>query len=149
MRPPGRGVAAALSRLGGLPVDRVLLRLETLPWTLMKGASRAKALRLINVLKKLKVEVVVVPPITESESPLTTESTGRKRMAGDAGYGTGIPPRQFSRVPVESESPGASVHVQQPGVSPEQTWQRTLAPRGEQPPRHLSLNANDYGAAAA
>lgn len=69
------GVAEALSRLGGLPVERVLRRLETLPWTLIKDASRAKTLRLVTLLEQYKVETVVVPPLIESEAPLRSGTT--------------------------------------------------------------------------
>ncbi len=69
------GVAEALSRLGGLPVERVLRRLETLPWTLIKGASRAKTLRLVNLLGKFKVEIVVVPPLIATDALPAAESS--------------------------------------------------------------------------
>lgn len=61
-------VAGALSRLGGLPVDRVSLRLESLPWTLLKGAGRSKAVRLVALLQKLSVEFSVIPPLQLADS---------------------------------------------------------------------------------
>jgi hypothetical protein len=79
------GLARALSRLGGLPVERVLQRLESLPWTLIRDASRAKALRLVTLLEDFKVEIVVVPALVASDAPPTAETAGPGHVPSDVG----------------------------------------------------------------
>jgi hypothetical protein len=74
-----RTIAENLSRItsGHPPVERVLARLDTLPWRLTRNASVASAKKLATLLEGLGASVQISPPlpadiVSDSQAPMKT-----------------------------------------------------------------------------
>ena len=60
-----RAIAESLSRIttGHPPVERVLARLDNLPWRLTRSAGVSSAKKLVNILEGLGASVQITPPL--------------------------------------------------------------------------------------
>jgi hypothetical protein len=121
-------VAQALSRMGGLPLDRVIQRLDRLPWTLTRQAPRIKAVRLVQALESLTAEITADPPlltpqpggIPDTPGPGIVRESGHATKSWAASQGEpahqeheGVPaPAPAAVVPKPEETePEPDIHV--------------------------------------
>ncbi len=127
------GVAQALSRLGGLPVERVLRRLETLPWTLIRDASRGKTLRLVKLLENFKVEIVVSPPLSASDALPTTQPSKPTEGTGESGDATRSAYRRLPSLAAKALEREDFAPTEPPAVTKTKPWERSA----DRTPREL------------
>jgi hypothetical protein len=91
-----RAIAETLSRItsGHPPVERVLARLENLPWRLTRNARVSGAKKLVSVLEGLGASVEISPPLPVDSVPGSQ------------------PPTEVSRAPVAASLPSENQQTQ-------------------------------------
>jgi hypothetical protein len=120
------GVAQALSRLGGLPVERVLRRLDTLPWTLIKGARREKTLRLVALLNHLKVEFVAIPPVAATTDRAATEPEASQETPDEVGDSVSSEDRPVPSADAEDYTAAVPTTAEPSASKAPPPWERRL-----------------------
>lgn len=130
-------VAEAIARIvKNLDAGKTLKRLEALPWTMTRKASRKNAGRLTRYLKKFGCEVEVFPPL---EMPAIADVAETQILPGTALLSETqvMSATQFMPVPDELSKPGAG---QAKSVGP-------LGPRSPVPPavREAEQEPEDAG----
>ena len=105
-----RAIAENLSRItsGHPPVERVLARLENLPWRLTRNARVSSAKKLVSILEGLGASVQISPPL-----PVDSVSGSQ-------------PPTEVSRAPLAAPIPSENQQTQSSVAAAPQAFTMTL-----------------------
>ena len=98
-----RTIAENLARItsGHPPVERVLARLDNLPWRLTRSASASSAKKLVSILEGLGASVQISPPLSPDRAYDSSPPTVATRA-------TPISPTPSENSQVEQHAPAAS-----------------------------------------